>query len=671
MSKKSVITIIVLLLAAFETLCQDFDTTLIYGPRKDTLQASVLVGRQSGNTLSKGKEIRTEVISAAGLCKMACCSLAESFENSASVSVGYSDAVTGARQIRLLGQNGVYTQMLDENRPVMRGLAAPFGLSYVPGQWLESIQIAKGVTSVINGVEAMTGQINMEHRKPTDEKPLYVQASFMNDTKADVNLVSSLQLDPMQKWSTVTFAHADANFKSHDHNGDGFMDDPRVMNFSFGNRWLYYDYLSGAQLRFGVSSVRDRRNGVQMKDAGGWKSKIENNLVNAYVKFGVPTDEAQKGSLAFVADYTYQWMDAGFGALPFSARQHSAFLNLLYQKEVSESNKFTVGASDTYDGYKSYLNSFLCLDAMNQLGAFGEYTFHHGEAFSCIAGLRADIYGLQKFAVSPRLTIKWAPIPSLVFRANGGRGLRRSRPLLDNFGVFSTTKELAGEYSNSIMENSWTYGANLTWYLPFDKKERSYLSVDWFSTNFTSQMLLEYGQDKILFRSMGKDDRSFTNNLQVDFYVEPLRGLSITITGRLTDPRQTLGVQSDNIKPMTSLCKAVLNVQYATRLNKWIFDATAALNGSCRVWDFMRNVDSLYAGGYTPAYPLVYAQITRRFKGFDVYLGGENLTGYVQPNPIIGAENPFEKGFDASLVWGPLMGVKVYAGIRMTIWKTE
>lgn len=119
------------------------DTVGIYGERKDTLQQAVFTSRGNGNFLSKGKDIRTEVITAAGLCKMACCNLAESFENSASVTVGYADAVTGARQIRLLGQNGIYTQMLDENRPTMRGLAAPFGLNYVPGQWLERFLLLK------------------------------------------------------------------------------------------------------------------------------------------------------------------------------------------------------------------------------------------------------------------------------------------------------------------------------------------------------------------------------------------------------------------------------------------------------------------------------------------------------------------------------------------------
>ena len=204
----------------------------------DTLDAAVFTDRNQANYISKGKELRTEVVSSAGLMKMACCNLAESFENSASVTVGYSDATTGARQIRLLGLSGIYTQMLDENRPVMRGLSSPFGLSYTPGSWLESIQIAKGSPSVINGVESMTGQINLEHRKPTDEKPLFVNGSVMTDTKTDLNVLSSLQLS--DKFYTILMGHVDGNFKTHDMNGDGFVDDPALLQFNLANRWLYY-----------------------------------------------------------------------------------------------------------------------------------------------------------------------------------------------------------------------------------------------------------------------------------------------------------------------------------------------------------------------------------------------------------------------------------------------
>jgi len=653
------------------------DTAGLYGERRDSLESTVVVARQAGNYLSKGKDIRTEVITSAGLCKMACCNLAESFENSASVTVGYSDAVTGARQIRLLGQSGVYTQMLDENRPVMRGLSAPWGLNFVPGQWLESIQIAKGSTSVINGVESMTGQINLEHRKPTDEKPLYVQASFMSDTKADMNVISSLQLDEMATWSTVIMAHVDGNFKTMDHNGDGFMDDPKQLNFAFSNRWLYFGQ-EGVQVRFGVRAIRDDRKGGQM-DESGWRSNILNRSLNGYVKVGVPFSFDGDKSIALVTDYTYQDLASNFNLRRYDAGQHSVFVNLMYQDLSYENHRFTLGLSEMLDYYKENIIGTQVSSPLNDFGLYGEYTYHHGETFSAIAGVRGDWYNRVGVRFTPRVTLKWSPVESIVLRANGGRGLRYSNPILDNIGVLSTNKTITGDYLEHTLEDSWTAGANVTWYLPFDKDNKTYLSVDYFHTQFTEQLLcsnegfVESGVPAISFSKLSSIQGGYsrTDNIQVDFSSEPFRGFTFTLTGRYTDARQTLLCQSDDIKPMTSRYKAVLNMQYATRLNKWIFDFTASVNGAYRVWDFMKGLDGMYTDGYSPAYPLLYAQVTKRFKGIDIYVGGENLTGYKQPDPIISADDPYSPDFDASCIWGPLMGIRVYGGIRLTIWKTN
>ena len=695
------------------------DTVGIYGERKDTLQQAVFTSSGNGNFLSKGKDIRTEVITAAGLCKMACCNLAESFENSASVTVGYSDAVTGARQIRLLGQNGIYTQMLDENRPTMRGLAAPFGLNYVPGQWLESIQVAKGVTSVINGVESMTGQINLEHRKPTDEKPLYVQASVMDDTKADFNVISSLQLDDEGKWSTVVFGHVDGNFKPMDHNGDGFMDDPRQFQVNLGNRWLYFDP-SGMQVRFGAHAIRDSRRGGQLApgETSGfvgwssafpknWTSEILNNDFGGYLKAGFPLNEANSSNIAVIADYNFHRMESDFSARTYDASQHSAFVNLLYQNQDVEQHHFTLGLSGMADfyaedyGYSTQFKTqadgtsiWSCntglapvaahvnpLNRIFDLGAFGEYTFHSADetTFSSILGLRADWFSGAGFRFSPRLTLKWAPSESLVLRANGGRGLRHSLPVPDNFGVLSTGKALVGNFMDHILEDAWTFGGNATWYI--GGSTSTYLSFDYFRTQFREQMVIDYDCSVsqlgpcIYFAPLSSMDgaHSYTDNFQADFSAEPLDGLTLTLTGRYTDARQTriaTGV-TDDVKPMTSRYKGVLNVQYATHLNKWIFDFTASVNGPCKVWDFMKGYEGMYADGYTPAYPLLYAQVTKRFKGLDLYVGGENLTNYRQHLPILHADTPFAEDFDASCVWGPLMGIKIYAGFRITIWKTN
>ena len=720
--KKSLITIFAAILAVMPaTFAQVIDqhghavdTTAIYGERADSLEAAVFTSRQAGNFLSKGKEIRTEVISAAGLCKMACCNLAESFENSASVTVGYSDAVTGARQIRLLGLSGVYTQMLDETRPVMRGLAAPFGLSYVPGQWLESIQIAKGSSSVINGVECMTGQINMEHRKPTDEKPLFINAALMSDTKMDFNIASSLQMG--YKWSTVLLGHVSGNFESHDMNGDGFLDDPMMLQFNFANRWLYQAD-NGTQVRFGVRAIQDRRNGGQVlkgedgedvmfdKDeyiydpfmASGkvnpWGSDILNRSVNGYLKVGVPLNEDNSQNVALIADYNYQDMDSYFGATRYLGGQHSAYANLLYQNVVDDSNSFTLGLNGVYDRYNEDFSRTVWgigpvtavhngVTDLANAGVFGEYTYRSGDYFSAIVGVRGDWFYQQGFKVSPRVTLKYMPVDEIVIRANGGRGLRYSTPLVDNIGVFSTGKEFVGAYNDHILEDAWTFGGNLTYYMPFGASSNTYLSFDYFRTQFSQQMVVdyEYGANQIHFYALDGRD-SYTDNFQVDFSVDPVERFNITATFRYTNAQQQLkGSEATVEKPMTSRFKGVLNLQYATNLNKWIFDFTASLNGSCRVYDFMKelkdeNGELLYRNGRTPVYPMLYAQVTRRFKGWDVYLGAENLTNFTQKNVILGTKgsdglvNPRIASFDASCIWGPLMGIKAHIGFRFTLWK--
>ena len=716
--KKTIITIIAVLVAAIPSFAQvvdqhghAVDTSDIYGERADSLDAAVFVSRQAGNYLSKGKEIRTEVISAAGLCKMACCNLAESFENSASVTVGYSDAVTGARQIRLLGLSGVYTQMLDETRPVMRGLSAPFGLSYVPGQWLESIQIAKGSSSVINGVECMTGQINMEHRKPTDEKPLFINAAVMSDTKMDLNIASSLQMG--YKWSTVILGHVSGNIEPHDMNQDGFLDEPQMLQFNLSNRWLYQAD-NGVQVRFGVRALQDSRLGGQMlhNDDGGrvfynkdtytltpsagqidpWGSDILNRSINGYLKVGVPLNEDNSQNIALIADYSYQDMDSYFGSTKYLAGQHSAFANLLYQNVINDSHRFTLGLNGTFDRYdEDFVRSVWVLGPVTaqkqgitdlaNAGVFGEYTYHAGDKFSAIAGLRGDWFYGQGFKVSPRVTLKYMPIEEIVIRANGGRGLRYSTPLVDNIGVFSTGKEFVGAYNDHILEDAWTFGGNITYYMPFGASSNTYLSFDYFRTQFAQQMVVDYEHhlNQIDFYALD-GNRSFTDNYQLDFSVDPVERFNITATFRYTNAMIELADKGLVEKPMTSRFKGVLNLQYATNLNKWIFDFTASLNGSCRVYNFMENLKDadgnlLYKDGRTPMYPLLYAQVTRRFKGWDVYIGAENLTNFRQKDVILGTKgadgfvNPRVPSFDASCIWGPLMGIKAHVGFRFTLWK--
>lgn len=424
-----------------------------------------------------------------------------------------------------------------------------------------------------------------------------------------------------------------------------------------------------------------------------WGSDILNRSVNAYLKYGVPLNEENTQSIALVTDYSYQDMDSYFGSTKYLASQHSAFANLLYQNEINESNRFTLGLNGTLDKYLEDFNrsvwtsegnnvaEFNTPTTLANVGVFGEYTFKSGEKFSLITGLRGDWFnhvtdGDAKIRVSPRVTLKYSPIDEIVIRANGGRGLRYSTPLVDNIGVFSTGKVYSGLFNEHILEDAWTFGGNITYYLPFGESSSSYLSFDYFRTQFVEQMIVDYEHfaNQIDFYALN-GGRSFTDNYQLDFSIDPFKGFNVTTTFRYTNAKVELQGQGLVEKPMTSRFKGVLNLQYATNLNKWIFDFTASVNGSSRVYNFMREFKDeegnlLYENGRTPVYPLLYAQITRRFKGWDVYIGAENLTNFRQENPIIGADNPRQPMFDASCIWGPLMGIKAHVGFRFTLWKT-
>lgn len=641
------------------------------------LEKAVITAKQEGNYLSKMTPIRTEVITAAGLCKMACCNLAESFENSASVTVGYSDAITGAKQIRLLGLSGIYTQMLDENRPVMRGLASPFGLSYIPGQWLESIQIAKGPSSVINGSEAITGQINLEHRKPTTEQPLFVNLFLSNMLRTEANVVSSLQLNP--KWYTVLFGHFSTDPKSHDANKDGFRDEPQTMQFNFGNRWLYAPE-NGIQLRFGFRALTDDRVGGEMdftKDIERsiyqpWGSNIKNKGVNGFVKLGIPLNFDNSQNIALVADYTYHQIDSYFGLKDYNGKQNSVFANLMYQNIPNDSHRMTFGASATIDNFSEKLNDwspsmnpaygFKDLSRKeNSVGVFAEYTYTLGEKFTGVADLRLDYNNLHGWLFAPRANIKYAFTDNLVVRASAGKGYRSPNVIVDNMGMLSTSREIYIE-DNLDMEEAWTYGGNITAYLNIGYEGNSYLSFDYFRNDFNKQLIVDQERDLSRFWLYNLDGRSFTNTYQADFSVYPFKGFNVIATFRYTDAKVSMHGKGLVERPMSSKYKGVLNLQYATRMNIWTFDFTAQINGPTKLPDFMPDE-------YSPAYPMLYAQVTRKLKSVDIYAGVENITNYKQPNPIISADNPFGPDFNSTVIWGPLMSRKFYIGMRLTIWK--
>ena len=666
-----------------------------------TLGEVVISARQRGNYLSRITPIHTEIITGAGLQKMACCNLAESFENSASVTVGFTDAVSGAKQIQMLGLSGIYTQMLDENIPTMRGLASSFGWNYVPGSWLESIQVSKGTSSVVNGYESTTGQINLEFKKPNQTETLFLNLFGASDGRMEANLTSAT---PVTKYLwTGLMLHGSAEQTEHDVNHDGFMDMPKTKLYNIYNRWLYENPEKEVESRTGVKFLYDERDGGQISEIARYQTHIENRNFNVYNKTGFAIgkhdehdedeecDEHEEGSIGIINSFTHHEINSVYGAKQYSGKQNTFYTNVLVSSFIANAaHKYVIGGSFMYDSFEEWYSDTLTVN--NDIaptppyrlfreefvpGVFAQYTFSGHEKITFIVGLRGDYNNRFGMLITPRTNFKYNITDQIIFRASAGMGYRSPNVISENMGYLASSRYLdIHSIKNLDIEKAWNCGANLTFYIPMPNNETLTIGMDFYRTEFENQAIVdvEYNKRYISFYNLTNGlyrAKSYANAWQIDVNATPFKGFDIYTAFRWNDTKISYRDGLLNIftteKPLTNKYRGLINLSYATKFEKWKFDVTAQFNGKSRLPDISDNIGYHAEKEWSPAYPLYFAQISKKTKRLDIYAGCENILNYKQKYPIIDAGQPFGTNFDASRIWGPLMGRKFYAGIRLRI----
>jgi outer membrane cobalamin receptor len=650
-----------------------------------TLGEAVVTAYRQGTTLSALTTLKTETITEAGLMKMACCNLSESFENSATVTVGFTDAVSGAKQVQLLGLSGIYSQMLAENVPTLRGLAATYGWSYTPGTWLESIQISKGASSVVNGYESITGQINLEFRKPNLTDPLFINLYTDDAGRYETNLSTAV---PVAKnlW-TGLMLHGSIESEVHDNNGDTFMDMPKTQFINAYNRWFYLDAERGIQSRTGIKFLYDERKGGQdslCHEGEGplFETFITNKNLTVYNKTGIAVGDKEDQSIGIINSFTHHTQNSDFGKKTFDGTQTSYYANIMFFSHIGTPvHSYTAGVSFAYDRYATQYADLLPfnqtpLTPINRTeavpGAYGEYTFAPAGGLTLLLGFRTDYNSRYGWLVTPRANIRYNFGEWLILRASGGRGFRAPNIIPDNIGILASSRNIHVEDIHHLgIEKAWNWGGNATFYIPIWDERRITLSLDYFRTAFQNQAITDIERDRhdVFFYNLR--GRSFANAWQADLSMTFFRGLDLFAAFRYNTNRITYsdGEQSVEMeKPLVSRYRGLVNLSYATNFKRWMIDLTAQFNGPARL-PGMNGYRSQEA--YSPAFPVYFAQATKNSKRFDIYIGVENLFDYKQKDPIYGWNNPFNEEFDSSLIWGPLMGRKLYAGIRWRIGKLK
>ncbi len=642
------------------------------------LKEVLITSKQRSVYLASVSPIRTQIMSERELFKAACCNLSESFEANSSVDVSYNDAVTGSKQIQLLGLSGNYTQLTVENLPGPRGIATPLGLNSIAGPWIESIQLSKGTGSVANGYESIAGQINVELKKPEKSEKLFANVYVNDFGKTDLNLNLSTLIG--SKWSTALLLHDDfITNKNVDFNKDGFRDLPTGNQLSLVNRWKYENG-KGFITQFGIKVLNDKKTGGETSFDES-KDKLTNNhyglginteRYEAFAKTGYVFPEKKYQSIGLQLSAISHRQDSYFGLTKYNAKQNNFYGNLIYQSIINNTNhKFRTGISFSYDQYDEDFNATNYKRAETVPGAFFEYTYDYLKKLSIVAGIRTDHNNLFGWFVTPRLNIKYEPVNGTVIHVSAGRGQRTANIFAENMSVFVSARQV-----NIInAANGKAYGLNpeVAWNkgISVDQKFKLFsrdamLSLDFFRNDFTSQVIADLeSPGEVKFYNL--DGRSYSNSLQAELDMEPVKKLDMRVAYRYFDVKATYEGKLLQ-RPFTAAHRAFANFAYST--GGWKFDYTVNYNGKKRLPSTAGNPEQYQMAAHSPAYVLMSTQVTKSFgKKYpvDVYVGVENIGNYFQKDVIVAADQPFSPYFDASMVWGPVSGRMFYTGVRLKI----
>lgn len=632
-----------------------------------------VTGEASSTVINTMNAVNTETLGHGELKKAACCNLSESFETNATVDAEYSDAISGTRTIKMLGLDGVYAQIMTENMPGVRGLASSYGLTYIPGPWIESIQITKGPGSVVNGYEAISGAINTELKKPyeTEEESFLLNLYGSNSGRIEANMNVEHKFN--EKLSTAVFTHTSQLQNKLDDNEDSFLDAPLTSNYIFMNRWDYragehYEaqagikYISsditGGQLDFDAHAVRDTANGYGVG--------VQTRRLEAFVKNGFIA-ERPSTSLGIILSGVKHEAESFYGLNDYSGTEDYLHANVIGQTFISNtSHLIKAGFSFMHDAYDETYDSVNYVRNENVPGVFAEYYFNRKDKWSLLAGSRVDLHNLYGTFFSPRLHFRYAFTPENTLRLSAGKGYRVANIFAENSAVLMSSRHLM--IANDILpEEAWNYGITFIHLFHLFEQDGT-LTLDAYRTDFVNQLSVDLEQaDMIMVNNL--QGTSYSNAIQAEVNYTAFKNFDLRMAYKYVDAKETYAGVLKEV-PLTFRHRGLVNASYKTNKGGWVFDATGNFYGSTRLPDLSSNEEAGFLPQRSPGYVLFLAQITKNWKNFNIYAGSENLTNYTQKNPIIGAADPFSENFDAGIVYAPVLARKFYAGIHLQFKKS-
>jgi outer membrane receptor for ferrienterochelin and colicin len=633
------------------------------------LKEVVVTANQPSTFMSMRPAIPIENITSKELKKAACCNLSESFETNASVDVAITDAVSGSKKVQMLGLDGIYTQILFENMPFLRGLSSSNGLNFVPGTWVESMQITKGSGSVVNGYESMAGQINIEFLKPEEHERVFVNLYSNHQQRYEANIHLAQKIS--KKVSNLLFVHANTVQSKTDMNNDGFYDMPQNKQINIFNRWNInsekWESKSGVKVMWEdrLSGQTNFNQNLEQKNQSAYGIKINNRLLEGFTKNGFLFPNKPNKSIGTIINGKMHQQEMFFGNRKYIGTEQNINANLIHQSMLFNTfHTLKSGISFMFDEYRENYNDSIFNRTEIVPGIYTEYTYNDELKFSAVAGIRADMHNLYGLRITPRLHLKYNIFKETVLRASVGQGFRVANVFVENSTVFASARTVILK-SPLMPENTINTGGSLLHKFTLGGREASFV-VDYFYTYFFNQVIidLDFHPQQVWFYNLNGESYSHSTQAEINFYA--FERFEIKAAYKYYSVETTYNGLLLS-RPLVPKHRALLGFSYETFNEKWKFDATANYFEKSRLPNTSSNPEIYKRASSSLPYTLLHLQITKVFKHLEAYLGGENLLNFIQPNAIISPNEPFGTYFDASMMWAPVNGRMIYGGIRFKI----
>jgi len=624
---------------------------------------------------------KTEVISSQELVKEACCDLAGCFGRNSSVEVAVTDIITDAKELKILGLEGAYTQLLVDNMPLMSGLNVKYGISSIPGTMIDKITISKGSNSVLQGYESISGIMNVILKDYNNSDRLMING-FMNsmfEKQFNLNFTNSLN----KKWSNILTLHSVQKSNVMDDNSDGFLDNPLITRYVLYNKWNFASEKKDTDFNIAARYWNEERIGGQRSDAHNsnhtpgqplYEQSMKINSFEGYSRFSRQFSESS-GMKTYLSSSYYD-QSSIYGNTTYDAKQTYFAASGFYEFEIMPNDYLKTGLSYKYQNIdeniafsdttnKTYAGDYLKKESIPGIFAENSLSFLDDKA-SLMTGIRFDYHNVHNLIVTPRALFRFQPDKVLVFRASVGTGFRTMNLFSEYPSLFASSRNIVIAETLEP-EKMINYGVDMIWYFGGNDMSGS-LNLDFYRTDFSNKIIPDYDTSphEVIFENL--NGKAFSNVFQSEVNLTLLRDIDLKFAYKLIDLKyERNGVLTE--QPFNSKHRLLATATYTLPGNTWSFNAGFNWFGKQRLPSTASNPVQYRLPDESKPYTLVNAQINKNFKNFEIYAGVENMLNFKQDNPIVGADDPFGQYFDTSFIYGPTKGREFYAGFRFILAK--